>query len=235
MPAKRRSRPSISARNRWLTRSCRCCERKRPEKAIALKIVPALDFPTWVSGDPFRLRQVFFNLIANAIKFTARGEVEIRSSWQRAQDMGGGWHDSRSSTPASASRKRARHACSRASPRSTPRSPACSEAPGSALPFRTDRRTDGRAHRCNVKARGRQYFWFEVPWQVGHPALEIATGGLDQLPVITRKLLVLVADDNRVNRMIVEMILKKHGHMVDAVEMAGKLSKACKQPLTIWC
>lgn len=50
------------------------------DKGLQLQVNAASDIPTWVMADATRLRQIMFNLINNAIKFTATGTVTAEMS-----------------------------------------------------------------------------------------------------------------------------------------------------------
>jgi signal transduction histidine kinase/ActR/RegA family two-component response regulator len=55
-------------------------------KGLTLGVSMAPDMPAALLGDPSRLRQVMFNLIGNALKFTEVGSVEVEVSYKLLAD-----------------------------------------------------------------------------------------------------------------------------------------------------
>jgi signal transduction histidine kinase/DNA-binding response OmpR family regulator len=62
------------------------------EKGLELLCDVAAEVPEVVVGDPTRLRQVVVNLLGNAIKFTEKGEVEVRVEAESRDKAGGCLH-----------------------------------------------------------------------------------------------------------------------------------------------
>lgn len=60
---------------------------KAIDKGLELNYSFDIDVPAMVLGDKFRIRQILINLIGNAIKFTAQGEIFIRCSIHRDEDV----------------------------------------------------------------------------------------------------------------------------------------------------
>jgi two-component system, sensor histidine kinase and response regulator len=61
-----------------LSNTMRALASRADEKGLELTWETLPDVPARLLGDPGRLRQIFVNLVGNAIKFTERGEVDLR-------------------------------------------------------------------------------------------------------------------------------------------------------------
>ncbi|WP_339870877.1 ATP-binding protein [uncultured Brevundimonas sp.] len=62
----------------------RLWEPRARANGVTLAIVVAPEVPDCVRTDPLRFQQILFNLMSNAVKFTAEGEIRVSADWDEA-------------------------------------------------------------------------------------------------------------------------------------------------------
>tara|TARA_R110002051_G_scaffold94246_2_gene163959 strand:+ start:2018 stop:3772 length:1755 start_codon:yes stop_codon:yes gene_type:complete len=67
-----------------LTSLKRLWEPRAKANGVTLKIVVAREVPDCLRTDPLRFQQILFNLMSNAVKFTAEGEIRVSADWDEA-------------------------------------------------------------------------------------------------------------------------------------------------------
>lgn len=165
--------------------------------------------PLWVSGDPIRLRQILLNLIGNAIKFTAQGEVIVRAAAHPLGDSQVQVHfqviDTGIGIPED-KQKEIFEAFAQADGSSTRKYGGT----GLGLTIST-RLVEMMGGKLWVESKPNQGSNFQFTVRLG-PAVEDAHSTSPSLQVSElRNLSVLVVDDNRTNRFIFSRILENWG------------------------
>ena len=200
------------------------------EKGLTLRLDQQLPEPCPVWGAPARLRQVLLNLLGNAVKFTERGQVELR-----CRPLGGDrWRidviDTGCGIPAP-DRERIFSAFEQLDGSFARRHG------GTGLGLTISRelvQAMGGELRCDEAPSGGAHFWLEFPAQAA-PALQApaarapapatpAPGG-DQARV-------LLAEDNPVNALVAQAVLQRMGLDVTTVtDGAQAVDEATREPL----
>jgi signal transduction histidine kinase/CheY-like chemotaxis protein len=197
------------------------------EQSLELTCLIDPDTPRLVRGDPGRLRQVLTNLIANALKFTASGEVSVSVSpasdnaddpriWFRVKDTGIGIAPDKLDrlflpfvqVDASSTRRFGGTGL------------------GLSIAHKLVGLMGGTIGCSSVEGRGSE-FWFTAPLErEGHA--EPASAHLEQL----RGVRVLCVDDNATNRRVLHGIMEswgcRHTEVADAGSALAKLREASR-------
>ncbi len=198
---------------------------KATSKGLELKTEIDPQLPEWVRSDPTRLRQILFNLIGNAIKFTDEGHIKISvaplmpregtTQWIKCsvEDTGIGVSvedqerifDRFTQADGSASRKHGGVGL------------------GLSIAKRLSKQMDGEIGLESTPENG-SLFWFTIPLEVAKsaPAPEMTTISSDHdktaptYPDISETPLhILVAEDNKINQMLLLKFLTKRGHRTE--------------------
>lgn len=182
--------------------------------------------PRFFNGDPGRLRQILFNLLGNAIKFTTKGEIDIfvESKAQRdgrhrlsfrVRDTGLGIATDKldllfnrfSQADSSIARRFGGTGL------------------GLAISKQLVELMGGEIGVDSQPGQG-STFWFSVTLPEGSP-VEMAAPSTPAEGSATRApLRILVAEDNQVNQMVIGLMLRQLGHQVDVVTNG---IEACEQ------
>ena len=183
-------------------------------KGIALvgNVPPGL--PAYLKGDPGRIRQVLFNLVANAVKFTHQGEVAIaiahRPLGERGVELRLEVADTGIGIPPEAQPglfARFTQADSSTSRRYG------GTGLGLAICRQLAELMQGRIGFASEPGRGSR-FWFTVRCEPGEAPAAVPA---PPPPPLGRTLRVLVAEDNQINQLVVTAMLDKLGHKADVV------------------
>ncbi|MCX7098871.1 MAG: PAS domain S-box protein [Methylococcales bacterium] len=197
-------------------------EAKAQEKNLLLISVVPPDISPWISGDPWRLRQVLLNLLTNAIKFTPNGMITVKLSQQPATATDGALLFEVTDTGigiAEEVQPRLFELFIQADPSDT------RKYGGSGLGLAISKRLVelcgghmGLDSRIGIGSR----FWFSFG-DAAHQPMEVPSGrSIQGNPVRTPvPAKILLVEDSLTNQAVLSALLRSGGHLVDVADSGG--------------
>lgn len=196
------------------------------QKSLAFEVIQEYDRDVACVGDSARVIQVLNNLMSNAIKFTARGRVQVRI---RQVDARRGFarmrfevEDTGIGIP-SAARVKLFQAFTQGDASTTRRFGGT----GLGL-FICKKLVDLMDGEIGVNDQeGGAHFWFEIPFRLARPRVAAPPASVTA-PVCAESLRVLVAEDNLVNQKVALAMLGKLGHRARIVSNGREALEALR-------
>lgn len=179
------------------------------ERGVELRLSGAESVPPWAISDPVRLRQIVFNLVSNAVKFTQEGHVAVRFQMVDAmlritvEDTGPGM--------SAEVLTRVFEPFEQATPGQK------GTGLGLSLVVRLIQLLDGRLDVESTPGQGSR-FEIRVPWTPCEAPTRVTAG---EKAVTTSGLRVLVVEDNPVNQRVVRAMLDRLGCQSALAETAS--------------
>ncbi|MDX2473763.1 MAG: two-component regulator propeller domain-containing protein [Candidatus Krumholzibacteria bacterium] len=191
------------------------------KKSLPLLSEIANDVPQRILIDPLRLRQVLTNLIGNAVKFTAAGSVTLQITTAGKTAKGTALRFGVIDTGTGVSPEQQKvifDAFSQADNTTTRKFGGTGL--GLSISSQLVRMMGGQLSVTSELGNGSE-FHFTAPFEVAEPLVVEETAQKprpDTSEVAQKTLQVLVAEDNRVNQIVVQRFVKKAGHEALIVE-----------------
>lgn len=191
---------------------------KASDVGLTLTTEGTKELPTWLRGDPTRIRQILFNLIGNAVKFTEQGGVKVIAQHKELESGEIEVRVNIKDTGIGISQEAQSRLFTRFSQAD---SSTTRRFGGSGLGLVICRQLaqlmGGGVGLQSEVGKG-STFWFTVRCGLGEaPVEDVDSTVCDESVSDQRGLKILVAEDNAVNQLVARTMLTKVGHTVDVV------------------